>query len=874
MNQEEDGKNARIKSSSNVDVINPPAVFPLVDAHMHIQSNDIAPLPIMNGILRYKTALKFLPKGFINYIFLSSREIPNFKYDYDPRTDIIYEGEKKLYNVNLFRGTPINRPEVKNRRFLTDATAFITEYGVVTRHCSYSIAGLYVNEAILTALAYPSRWSSASVSKKWDEKLAKKSMESIVKARHNQDWFDQYIGWYENSLVKELKTNENKEVSAFVSKPELACMMGMELMYSHFWGAYGIPIYLEDSKGTFYTIENFPNYICTDDINGGNNTRTTINTLNYPYDMKLPAENETGYIDLTNCNKKQIFTGQKYSLFLREIDKSETYRFEDHLRHTRYQKIASLRYPFQFIPFYHVDPRRFFAPIGKMEEIFDFYVPTERTGIYKREDSIIKNIKKEINGRISFGNSFNYSISENLLKNDLLWNNKRQLGTGLFWGVKLYVALGYPPYIGCSGNITGRRIFPKLDMALENKENSTTVSYQRFTEFLNWCGENDIPITCHGSPQGMTIADSEIYLKEYLKQNGNSKFSEMRTSEFEPHCKGMMLGLGLIDDFSSPESWKVVLEQISSKDLRLCLAHFGGKPYFVDEYSMENDPYAWQIKLKNLIYTSNKKIYTDLSNFMFRKVYFPNVVQENAFDKILKKYSEAKELFTEEINGGTKYYRSKLIIDDLNVYKINDCEQYKKRQQALRIRFAMLETGIVGADINKAATKLAKLFEDDKNNLLRYRIMFGSDYPMFEGTDGVKGVADYQSSTFIFYQLLTHKLNNKWDAWHQFTVINPLIFIGLIQIDDTSEAPEYFTIQTAKLNQFKSNLQVFNNSDDLCNDKEREKFYDLDSRDDVNAKFSKINIDAMYKNLKIPRADKIIDKDGNLIITGEKCNAH
>ena len=78
MNQEEDGKNARIKSSSNVDVINPPAVFPLVDAHMHIQSNDIAPLPIMNGILRYKAALKFLPKGFINYIFLSSRESTYF----------------------------------------------------------------------------------------------------------------------------------------------------------------------------------------------------------------------------------------------------------------------------------------------------------------------------------------------------------------------------------------------------------------------------------------------------------------------------------------------------------------------------------------------------------------------------------------------------------------------------------------------------------------------------------------------------------------------------------------------------------------------------------------------------------------------------
>ena len=47
-----------------------------------------------------------------------------------------------------------------------------------------------------------------------------------------------------------------------------------------------------------------------------------------------------------------------------------------------------------------------------------------------------------------------------------------------------------------------------------------------------------------------------------------------------------------------------------------------------------------------------------------------------------------------------------------------------------------------------AATRLAKLLEDDEehNNLLRYRILFGSDYPMFEGTEGVKGIANYQAS--------------------------------------------------------------------------------------------------------------------------------
>lgn len=44
------------KIKSHVVIKNSPFVFPLVDVHMHIQSNDIAPLPIMNSILRYKAS--------------------------------------------------------------------------------------------------------------------------------------------------------------------------------------------------------------------------------------------------------------------------------------------------------------------------------------------------------------------------------------------------------------------------------------------------------------------------------------------------------------------------------------------------------------------------------------------------------------------------------------------------------------------------------------------------------------------------------------------------------------------------------------------------------------------------------------------------
>ena len=180
-----------------------PYELPIVDAHMHIQSNDIAPLPIMNGILRYKIALKFLPKGFINYIFLSSRKIPNFKYDYNPKTDTIYDGEKKLFNSNPFRESLVAKPEIKSRRFLTDATAVVTEYGVVTRHLSYSIAGLYQNESISTNLAYASRWAKNKTASEKDIEKAKKSRDSIVNARQSVERTTQSIGTYKR-LVQQL----------------------------------------------------------------------------------------------------------------------------------------------------------------------------------------------------------------------------------------------------------------------------------------------------------------------------------------------------------------------------------------------------------------------------------------------------------------------------------------------------------------------------------------------------------------------------------------------------------------------------------------------------------------------------------------------
>ena len=56
--------------------------------------------------------------------------------------------------------------------------------------------------------------------------------------------------------------------------------------------------------------------------------------------------------------------------------------------------------------------------------------------------------------------------------------------------------------------------------------------------------------------------------------------------------------------------------------------------------------------------------------------------------------------------------------------------------------------------------------------------MFGTDWPMFETNE----VMDkYKGNIFFVLQLVTAMLDNEWDAWHQFSVINPLLFLGLIE---------------------------------------------------------------------------------------------
>jgi len=68
---------------------------------------------------------------------------------------------------------------------------------------------------------------------------------------------------------------------------------------------------------------------------------------------------------------------------------------------------------------------------------------------------------------------------------------------------------------------------------------------------------------------------------------------------------------------------------------------------------------------------------------------------------------------------------------------------------------------------------------------------------------------------FVILQLLTSLMEGKWDAWHQFTVINPLRFLGLLedagdQEKDRDENP--LKIEFGKLTEYKDRLIEYLNN--------------------------------------------------------------
>ena len=351
----------------------------------------------------------------------------------------------------------------------------------------------------------------------------------------------------------------------------------------------------------------------------------------------------------------------------------------------------------------------------------------------------------------------------------------------------------------------------------------------------------------------MTIADSCVYLKEYLKQQPNSQYARKKHVNFRRTKKSFLSGLGLIDDFSSPGSWQKAMDLLDKKypgtsnRLKLCLAHYGGQGFFDGTYG-RGTPYEWVTRITDLIKPTNQ-VFTDLSCFAY----------SCGFDS------------TEGISGGdinkcptlnrvsnyySKMYQYFIIPDKVKALTAADRVTLNKELLGL------VKGNRKYAPIVQTADRLAGLLW--QNGILRHRIMYGTDWPMLETT--VTSIPKYNATMFIILQLVTESLKGAWDVWHQFAVINPLRFLGLLK--DPKDVADYYELDTGKFAKFKKNIENYLGVIDKDTE-ERNKFdklFKLSKKDCLTATTTAWNTILDMGKTKIPAAHKMRNKDGKLII--------
>jgi len=897
--------------------INEKVIYPCVDAHMHIQSNDIAPIPIMYGMLNFKVSRlihEFLTSGqlkdkmnFANLSYIEKIEDEIKKLSPANRGGLIAvdfaNSDMEINRLDVLKelsvlakiaitlssgtltgtillalltaaGLILNPdPDIQRRR-LTNITGIIMPYGDVTCHNSFLIAGIYKDNAMKDSkFNYASRISPERNETK-DIKEGVKERERLVTDREDKGKEKNYF-----SVVSRHYYGNRYFNIGFNFK--MSIIYTMELMYAHYWGAYGIPVYIPGEDGKLYKITN--------------NIKCGKEKVFCSYDIKKEtAEKIVNGTALNVGNTPVINNGElgkseKYCHFLKPVPETEINQYEDFTKHIKHTEAATVKYPLEYFPFYHLDPRRFFSPVDKISKYHDFYCCTKEKISITEGDKIIQTEGKEIKINKMEDNwiinnfekaVWKYKMNIEEIKPLLLHEENGKWTEGLFWGIKMYAALGYPPYLFDTGDASynTKNAF-KVFRCLE-KDN-----YKGLLDFYNYCAVHEIPVTCHASPQGMTIADPGIYLKEFLKDNPGSGYGNITKVNFPMDGKSFMNGIGLIDSFSSHKSWELVLSSLNNANRQkftLCLAHFGGQRYFNGEFSGgkdidapaekdEDTPYRWLDGISELIEDFNG-IYTDISCFTYKEfVEFPETITSEIYDYIERRVNKSVlfKIYHNTGEGGVHYFDSTFIREkNLDTPTLNEISRIRIELVKASDRFR--QDLNCYSSLNKTAKTLTKLIKH--NEKLQYRIMAGTDWPMTEMD--LKGVSRYNSAMFVLLQMVTEYLGNEWDAWHQFSVINPLRFLGLLEMkayDTKGSNYDSYRVNFMKIDKMKLSIEKYIEENKIDDEKEFIDNYvmkkdncikDLDDRYDELTK--------MYRYNAIPAAHKMMNKHDNKLLLTNK----
>ncbi len=180
-------------------------------------------------------------------------------------------------------------------------------------------------------------------------------------------------------------------------------------------------------------------------------------------------------------------------------------------------ELAVLQNPWRLLPMFHYDPRRYQLDSEEQEK-------SRKPAYYwaRPFDELVKPP-----------------------------NETNKNSGGLFFGFKMYTALGYKP--------------------------SDWQKLPRLEDFYTRCQSEDIPVLCHCSPGGVTAADQKHYFELEPDPKIKARYSRFYNDDEKKY---------FYENFVHPKAWLPVLAKYP--DLKLCLAHFGGNGDDWKDWSTRN----------------------------------------------------------------------------------------------------------------------------------------------------------------------------------------------------------------------------------------------------------------------------------------------
>ncbi|MBN2259766.1 MAG: hypothetical protein JW702_04440, partial [Clostridiales bacterium] len=408
--------------------------MPMVDCHIHIQSNNCAPMPLQWALVREST------DGVID-------------------------------------------PEGIKRKYMNVISALIMDFGDVGRLGTDYIAKLFMNDMMKFGIKSDILWTFIIKSDLVRFEKIRGEVEKLMEQAENGGFKEQI------KLEKESKKLDRTEVARMMKKRDreykslheyaayyffrhkifhMCTVLPMDMSYAHYWGEFGIPIYVpfKDKRGKkcYYFIDENDYFRLSVNENersvkpGSNHVINNFYTADSLLDVKVKLEYD---IDIKECNETlkdaivldeksvndegikstiQQINSKKYKHFLRPVRSETDETFEDYKRQLKNTMIAAVLYPFEMFPFYHYEPRR--HNFDKITEVLK-NIKANHVFLEASSDNFNSVEIKEIN---VLDNINSYCLENNYKTNEIIKWLLPETKENSFFGIKMYPKLGYAPY--------------------------------------------------------------------------------------------------------------------------------------------------------------------------------------------------------------------------------------------------------------------------------------------------------------------------------------------------------------------------------------------------------------------------------------------